>query len=224
MECVLNKLYCDGDSFSTLLPQGQSVTTAHIVAQRLGLELDHYGHPGKNPQKIIRSSMRYSFDNTDSFMLIGIGSIWRLEKHTDEVLPFEYPHNFFVSEHSVAPMQVNAFNRDHAELFHFQYMQTQILFNLIALHDYLLYNNCKFLIHNLGEDFDHDEDFAFSQGIREQITARPRIANFYENSLHSLMREHNCVPWDYDEYGWIGHPDEQGHAMYADFLMEHIDE
>jgi hypothetical protein len=70
-------------------------------------------------------------------------------------------------------------------------------------------------------DYDRS-NYLFNDGVKEQIIARPRIINFYENSLHSLLERNNIKPWDYDKYKWIGHPDEAGHLMYADFLWEHI--
>jgi len=218
----LTSVYYDGDSFSCMLPPGETQTTGHIISKHYGLELDHYGFVGKNSDKIIRSSMRYSFDNKKSLMLIGIGAILRTEIYTDDVLPFDYPYKFFHQEHSIQTLYGPDAEK-YADLLHWQYKENCILMNLIALHDYLSYNNVNFIIHNLGNDYFLDEEYAFAYGIHSEIRSRKRIVNFYENSLHSLMKEKNMKPWDYDRYGWEGHPDEQGHAMYADFLMEHID-
>lgn len=215
-------LYYDGDSFSCDLRVGETKTTGHVIAERLGYELNHYGFHKKNPSKIIRSAMRYSFNKSDALMLIGIGVTARLEIPITEVKPFRYGHNFFHEEHNVIPIHGEDC-KPYVNLLEWQYIETCTLFNLITLHDYLLYNNINFLIHNLASNYCSDPDYIFASGVESQIRNRPRIVNFYENSLHSLMKDNDMKPWDYDKYGWMGHPDEKGHAMYADFLMEHIE-
>ena len=81
----MTKLYYDGDSYSLGLPQGQTKTTGHVIADRLGYELEHYGCQGKSPAQIIRSSVRYSLEDIPCFMAIGFGVISRLETFSDEV-------------------------------------------------------------------------------------------------------------------------------------------
>ena len=221
MVFALNSLYYDGDSFSCLLPAGQYKTTAHCIAEKLGFDLDHYGFVGKNHDKILRTAMRYSFDHSQSLMLIGVGVTQRLEVHGEDVDKFDYPYKYFHEEHCVRPLQGKDVEQ-FADLLEWQYVQTTTLFDIVLLHDYLEHKSINFLIHNLGFDFYKDDEYNFANGIENQVRARPKLLNFYENSLHSLIKDANIKPWDYDEYGWNGHPDEQGHAMYADYLMEHI--
>ena len=37
------------------------------------------------------------------------------------------------------------------------------------------------------------------------------------------MQDNNLPPWDHDQHGWHGHPDEKGHAFYADYLADYVD-
>ena len=222
----MTKLYYDGDSHSCMLPRGQTQTTGHVIADRLGYELEHYGFIGKSPAQIIRSSVRYSFEDVPCFMAIGIGVINRLEWFSEEVpdipnKPAEYKR--WQEEDSINSLQIFDASRETQQLFHWQYMEANLLFSLIQLHDYLLHNGKNFIIHNLGSDIRVDKDFVFSNNIYDEIKCRPRFINMFENSLHSQMKEKNMKPWDFDEHSWHGHPDEQGHLMYADCLMEHID-
>ena len=221
----MTKLYYDGDSHSCELPRGQTQTTGHVIADRLGYELEHYGFLSKSPAQTIRSSVRYSLENTQCFMAIGIGVITRLERFTEEALdihkqPAEYKR--WQEEGSTRSLQIFNAAKETQQLFHWQYMEVNLLFNLIQLHDYLLYNGKNFIIHNLDHNITVDEDFVFSNKIYDEVRRRPRFVNMFENSLHSQMEEKNMKPWDFDTYGWNGHPDEQGHLMYADYLMEHI--
>jgi len=221
-----NCLYYDGDSF-TLPPQGESITTGHILADRLSLQLVHYGFPSKVPAQIIRTAMRYSFNKPKGFMVIGIGINSRLEQHTEDTKLFKHwtrhqRYKFYSEEHCMVTIEPGDVPREIINIFHWQCMEVQTLFNLIALHDYLMYNNINFIIHNLGTNFTIDPEHEFGKGIKEQVDARPRILNFYENSLHSLMIQHNLPGWDYDKYQDKAHPDKAGHAMYADFLWEYI--
>ena len=222
----MTRLYYDGDSHSCALPRGQTQTTGHVLANRLGYELEHYGFPGKSPAQIIRSSVRYSLENTECFMVIGIGVVNRLEWFTEEVpdipnKPIEYKR--WQEEDSIRSLQIFNTSKETQQLFHWQYMEANLLFSLIQLHDYLLHNGKNFIIHNLGSDIRVDKDFVFSNNIYDEIKRRPRFVNMFENSLHSQMKEKNMKPWDFDKHGWHGHPDEQGHLMYADYLMEHFD-
>jgi len=220
------KLYYDGDSFSCMLPPGETQTTGHVIADRLGYELEHYGFIGKSPAQTIRSSVRYSFEDVPCFMAIGIGVISRLETFSEEIpdipnKPAEYKR--WREEDSINSVQIFDTSAETQQLFHWQYMEANLLFNLIQLHDYLLYNDKNFIIHNLGFDIRVDQDFVFSNKIYDEIRRRPRFINMFENSLHSQMKEKNTKPWDFNKHDWYGHPDEQGHLMYADYLMEHID-
>ena len=222
---MTKKLYYDGDSHSMALPAGQKTTTGHILAQRLGLDLEHYGFTRKSPAQIIRSAIRYSLSEQDSLMLIGIGVVQRLEHFTDDVPSYSIRDNEYKrwrEEDSIRSFQISDATRETQQLFHWQYMEVNVLFNLLQLHDYLSHNNKNFIIHNLGFNFDIDNDFVFANKIYEQIQSRPRFINMFENSLHQIMQDNNLTPWDDDQYGWAGHPDETGHAAYADFLLDSI--
>ena len=222
----MTSFYYDGDSYSHFLPSGQQITTGHILAERLGFNLEHYGFPGKSPAEIIRSAIRYSLCEQDSFMAIGIGVVQRLEYFTDEVPRYRNLGNKYKrwsEEDSIRSLVIHEATKETQELFHWQYMEVNVLFNLLQLHDYLSYNNINFIIHNLGFNFDIDNDFVFANKIYEQIQSRPRFINMFENSLHNMMQDNNLIPWDYNKFKWHGHPDENGHAFYADYLLNYVD-
>lgn len=224
----MNKIYYDGDSHSFWLPEGCHMNTGRIIADRLGYDLDHYGYSGKSPNKIIRGALRYSFENPNALLLIGIGVPNRFEMHLDDIDDYAkriYPYKHFQNEHDILDLNVHNiddFAPNFLDILKNEYWEIQILFQCVMLHDYLAYNNINFLIHNLGWNFFTDKDFPFCKGIEKQVRARKRILNFYENSLHNLCYDANIKPWDYEKYQWHGHPSEEGHAMYADFLMENI--
>ena len=70
--------------------------------------------------------------------------------------------------------------------------------------------------------FAKKNEFPFAVGVKAQIDDRPRILNFYKDSLHNLMLDKNIKGYDYNLYKEWAHPDEHGHAMYADYLWEEI--
>jgi len=217
------KFYYDGDSHS-LAPIGQTQTTGHILANKLGYTLEHYGSSGKSPAQIIRSAIRYSFEDEPSFMAIGIGVVTRLEFFTDKV-PLENKskeYKRWLEEDSIVSFQIQDATKETQDLFQWQYMEVNLLFNLLQLHDYLLYNGKNFIIHNLGWNIRADKDFIFSNKIYNEINNRPRFVNIFSNSLHNLMKDKNLKPWDYDKYKDAGHPGGDSHAMYAGFLWEYI--
>ena len=104
----------------------------------------------------------------------------------------------------------------------FEFVQISLLINLITLHDFLILNNANFIIHNLMQDYHIDKYLPFSQNVELEITKRPRLLNFLDNSLHGLMTKNGILGFDHKEYGADAHPGEDGHEMYADFLEPHI--
>ena len=75
---MIKKLYIDGDSFSCM---GVKRNFGDILAERLGLDLEHFGYVGRAPNTIIRTATRYCFNDLhkDAFMCIGIGAEMRSE-------------------------------------------------------------------------------------------------------------------------------------------------
>ena len=221
----MTNLYYDGDSHSCALPDNQRITTGHLLAQRLGFNLEHYGFPGKSPAQIIRSAVRYSLSDQDNFMAIGVGVAQRLEYFTDKVPHYDNRGDEYIrwpEEDSIRSFSINAASSETQDLFDWQYMEVNVLFNLLQLHDYLSYNNKNFIINNLFFKFDIYTEFVFANKLYEQIQSRPRFVNIFENSLHNIMQDNNLIPWDYKEFKWAGHPDENGHAVYADYLSEYV--
>lgn len=221
---MINNFYYDGDSFSFL---GVKNNSGVIISNKLSLKLEHYGISGKSARTIIRSAVRYCAKglHKDTFMCIGIGVETRLDYVENKLNPYPKGDLVMHEESYTHPIRYSDIgnNQKFIEMFRFDYMQTNILFDLIMLHDYLLYNNCKFIIHNLNINYYNDFDFPFSQNIKNEIDKRPRLINFYENSLHNLMLDNGIKGYDYKEYGEMAHPDEDGHLMYANFLLPYVE-
>lgn len=224
----MNKFYYDGDSFSCA---GVENNTGHFLASSLGLELKHYGFFQKSYEQIIRSAIRYTFqpNSNDTFFCIGIGVANRLDGHSDKPIR-NYEMDYFEEEDYTRTVSIfdntteakkNTILLDQLEN---NFIRTKILFNLVTLHDYLLYNGHKFIIHNLDINYRLHYRNNFSKNIIEQVKSRPRIVNFFENSLHDLMHEKNIRGFDYDLYGKMAHPGEDGHSMYANFLTPYVEE
>ena len=221
----MKNFYYDGDSFSFY---GVKNNTGSIIAQKLGLNLIHYGIAGKSPRNIIRTAFRYCAKglHTDTFMCIGVGVTARLEYIKNEPnssLSYSPIMEEELYTHTISTYDIVK-NKELLDMYSFDYTETNTLIDLIMLHDYLLYNNSKFIIHNLNKNYYNDLHFPFSMNIKNEIDKRPRIINFYNNSLHNLMEEKNLKGYDYKDYGFMAHPDEEGHDMYAEFLMPYIKE
>lgn len=225
----MNKIYYDGDSFSYL---GVEKNTGHYLADFYNLELDHYGYGGKSPAQCIRSAMRYVFNDfsKNTFMCIGIGVGSRLDVHLeDKEFDRNYPFKVWLEESGTGSLSVDALlerkvdKKTILELTTPDFVRTNVLLNLILLHDFLLQNKVKFIIHNLDINYVIDKDYIFQSRLLEQIESRPRLVNFLKNSLHDLMYEKNIQGWDYEQYGFMAHPAEDGHSMYADFLAPYVE-
>ena len=127
--CMTTNLYYDGDSHSCALPPNQKITTGHILAKRYSLDLEHYGFPCKSPAEIIRSAVRYSLCEQDSFMIIGIGVVQRLEYFTDEVPNFYNPDNIYKrwsEEDSIRSFQIYNATRETQQLFDWQMVNVNL--------------------------------------------------------------------------------------------------
>jgi len=223
----MHKIYYDGDSFSCA---GVKKNTGHFLADQFSAGLEHYGFFQKTPEQIIRSAIRYTFqpNSKDTFLCIGIGVANRLDAYSDEpVRNYEFDH-FEEEVHTRTVGLFDTATHYHNEIFLDQlennFIRTKILFNLVTLHDYLLYNGHKFIIHNLDVNYRLHLGKKFTKDITEQVKSRPRIVNFFENSLHDLMQEKHIRGFDYDQYGFMAHPGEDGHSMYANFLTPYVEE
>ena len=231
----MKKIYYDGDSFSIMTGLASiEKNTGDFLSDYFNLKLMHYGYPGKNPEASIRSAMRYVFSGQgkDTFMCIGIGVAGRLDIHLDDSVDYgiyrlEYwPEETGTGSLILDPEMLGSFSANKKlilGLTQHDYVRTKILFDLILLHDFLLQNNVKFIIHNLDINYQIDKDYIFQKGLIEQLESRPRIVNFLKNSLHDLMYEKNVKGWDYDQFGFMAHPGPNGHKMYAEFLIPYIE-
>lgn len=228
----LKKIYYDGDSFSILTgPDSVENNTGNFLSTYFNFDLKHYGFPGKNPEAVIRSAMRYVFaeQDKDTFMCIGVGVADRLDGHVDNrpyhnISRLDYwPEESGTGTLSIGHKALEADKKVILGLTQQDYVRTKLLLNLILLHDFLLQNNIKFIIHNLGINYQLDKDYIFQKGLPEQLESRPRIVNFLKNSLHDLMYEKNIKGWDHDRHGVMSHPGPDGHKMYAEFLIPYIE-
>jgi hypothetical protein len=224
----MDKIYYDGDSFSWL---GVKKNTGHFLAEKLNLELKHYGFSKKTYEQTIRSVMRYTFQPNahDTFFCIGIGVANRLDAYSDIPTPIQhYKYQYWEEErytHMVCAFDATTHHNNEIFLDQTEndFIRTKILFSLVTLHDYLLHNGYKFIIHNLDINYRLHRSRKFSKDIVEQVNSRPRIVNFFENSLHDLMYAKKIRGFDYDQYGTMAHPGEDGHQMYAEFLTPYVE-
>lgn len=231
----MKKIYYDGDSFSIMTGLNSiEKNTGFFLSDYFKLELNHYGYPGKNYEASIRSAMRYVFSGQakDAFMCIGVGVAARLDVHCEENMDYGiYQLDYWLEETGTSSLIPDLDSRLSSSidkklilgLTQHDYLKTKILLNLILLHDFLLQNNIKFIIHNLDINYYIDKNYIFQKGLLEQLESRPRIVNFLKNSLHDLMYDKNIKGWDYDQYGFMAHPGPNGHKMYADFLIPYIE-
>lgn len=209
-------IYYDGDSYSYM---GVETNTGNFLSHHYNSELLHYGYSGKNPEKIIRTAQRHSLINNNTMYFIGIGVPDRLEIFIDDV-DYNYPNMYMIEEHSAKTLPIENVGKEVIDCFSHDFVRYKLLSKIIMLHDFLIFHNKDFVIHNLGMNYDKDLEFDFGNQWIIEVDKRPRILNFFENSLHDLMDKNDMPGWDYDQYGYYAHPTEEGHKMYAEYLID----
>ena len=219
------KLYCDGDSWSVSNNHVGNVM-GHYLAELMGCEMENYGHSGKSIDKIIRSAQRHVLLNKNTCYMIGIGHTQRFDTSTGEVVDIKYPYLSMQSEREVETVRINKFvdaDKKFAEQFmnwfEYPFLEYQTLSKLVMLHDFLLFHNIDFIIHNLAFDYAYDLDYEFGKQWIHEVEKRPRIINFFTDSFHSLMQKENFKPFNYHAYKWSGHQTGPGHKFYAEYLF-----
>jgi hypothetical protein len=218
------KLYCDGDSWS-ISTNNIGKPMGYHLAELMGYKMENYGHPGKSVDKIIRSAQRHVLSNKNTAYMIGIGHTQRFDTSTGEVVDFKYPYLSMPSEREVESIQINKlietdrkFAEQFIKWFEYPFLEYQTLSKLVMLHDFLKYHNVNFIIHNVGFDYAYDTDYEFGKQWLVEVEKRPRIVNFFTDSFHSLMEQENYIPFNFEEYGWMGHQTGPGHEFYAKYL------
>ena len=196
------KLYCDGDSWSVANNKVGNVM-GYYLAELMGCEMENYGHPGKSIDKIIRSAQRHVLLNKNTCYMIGIGQTARFDTSTGEVVDIKYPYLSMQSEREVETVRIHNFfdidtnfAKQFIKWFEYPFLEYQTLSKLVMLHDFLLFHNVDFIIHNVGFDYAYDLDYEFGKQWIHEVEKRPRIINFFNDSFHSLMQKENFKPFN----------------------------
>jgi hypothetical protein len=201
---MIDTVYYDGDSYSCF---GVDKNTGNYLAEHYNAQLIHQGCTGKSPAEIINDFLNADH-NDHTLYFIGIGIL---------------PRNINLDYHgNIARLTREQYAKKFADSFITE--GYHLLVDLLLLSGYCRSKKLNYLIHNL----DYEAFYKFAtldqfKNVVDDFKSDPNLVGFFDDcSLHHLMKQHNLPGFDADQYIDMSHPTEEGHRMYANFLISRI--
>lgn len=222
---MISKIYINGDSYSV-----HPNSYGKIIGNKLNLQVTNHAIPGSSNDRIIRSTIEYLLINKASaenlLVIIGFSFITREEiwvdtnkqiHLTDTIAGSRFTTFQRLMDGDIESIEKEKFiNTDiNGQVIHFYYK----LYMLISL---LKSMNCKYLIFSAADNSDWPKlkwDFLKKLKIYEEISKEENIiGNIHEFSIPKWAKQNNLST------SHTGHMNDDGHAKFADFLLEKIKE
>jgi lysophospholipase L1-like esterase len=210
------RLLTVGDSF-TYGEELADLTSAwpNLLADKLSYKVTNLAKPGAGNTKILRNTI----ENADRYDIIVVSwshfaRIEFADEHgTYDIWPGNHG-NLFKDKLSFRKDILNYINRYHDDV----YLYSQQLINIILLQNYLKQNNKKYIMLDSFIEC-YDPDFS-----REKMRLlMPQLVNQIDSTYYMGWPTTTMMEWTYGTpQGPGGHFLEQGHAIVADKIYEHI--
>jgi hypothetical protein len=101
-----------------------------------------------------------------------------------------------------------------------------LLTDLIMFTGWAKNNNINYCIFSnvdvLPGDDKVDCDSPFIRSLRNEIESDPCVINLWNFSFGGYALNHGLKPKDYNRYKHHGHPGEEAHTLFANFLLTHL--
>lgn len=206
----MTTLFTAGDSYTdTSGPWCPDPTNQywHILAQHLGCEHTvNASQQRRSNNKIIQSVIQHCLTNLeqDTVYLINITNVFR----KDIVADRSHTLSDILTPQAIVELD-------------YEVLECELYAQLIGCIELLLTRNKKFYVINNTRDFSA-EPLPMRDCYVNYIKNTAQVLNWFENSRVSYAKQHNIKPVDYDQYGWDGHFDAEGHKLYAEYLFNLI--
>jgi hypothetical protein len=233
-------LYINGCSFAV---QSDGKRYSDFLSTELNCDVVNAAKPCSCNDRILRTSLRDLLSlrkiHNDITVLISLSFIVRTEvwdtlnrsaQPTDDGDFISYQffngsdwvEKFKMGKNtSTAPSYLNKYGIEWTKLYDPEAEITKLFTELIMFIAWCENNNIKYLIFNGGTPLENiDYSAPFVSSFKQELDKNPRVLNLTEFSFGGYSLANGYIPYDADIYGIKGHPGEDAHKNFANFLLE----
>lgn len=223
---------------------------SELVANEFNASLVNAGQVGSCNRRIIRSSLRDLIDlkkqNKEVLCLVGLSFITRTELWQPSIPALSNDGNFHsltvdhtkfkwtqgllethVNDiHLSAPSEVQEYYKQWLMHMSKEAIITDTIADIIMFKDFCLQNDINVLIWSNTQIWPAEPEVAtsdiFLKDFVDHIAVSKHIINPWKFSFQQYAIEHGHRPKDERVYGLTGHPGENAHKDFANFLINYI--
>jgi len=223
-----------------------------IIAEKISGKLHNDGIGGSCNRRIIRTSLRSLIElketHSNILALIGLTFISRTElwqPHlqlktsndgdfhsitSKDIINLDWKAGLLSTvhpdSHKLAGPKVSDYYKNWLLHFSKEAAVTELLSDIIMLYNFAVHNNIEILIFSNCQKFptspDVDRDAPFLTSLVKYVKLKTNIIDPWEFSFADFALELGHLPKDKELYGINGHPNEQAHIDFAEYLLTKI--
>jgi len=222
-----------------------------IVAKNLKAQLINRGKGGSCNRRIIRTTLRDLAElkkkHENILTLIGLTFISRTELwqpwnpavdndgHFSSIMVDHKKINWSINGlmdtvvpniENLADLQIQEYYKQWLTHYHPESELTNLLTDLMMFIGWANNNNINYCIFSNVDVLPGNDrvgyDSPFISSLRNSIEEEPYVINPWTFSFGSYALKHNLKPKDYHLYKQHGHPGEKAHVLFANFLLNYL--
>ena len=245
----MDLVYSNSCSFGALR-QGHQLYS-DVVSDHYASELINRGENGACNRRIIRTTLRdlnnlkESYD--DILVLVGFTFLSRTELWRPDLpangndghfhsLNVNHPNKVDWSNglndtivpdiHKLVDPEVSEYYKQWLIHYNRESAMTDLLTDIVMLTGWLKHNNIKYLMFSNVDRFDGDDLIGYNSPFLDSLQSTIKqdlcIIDPWEFSFGTHALEKGYIPKDANIYGKHGHPGEQAHIMFGNYLVEYL--
>jgi hypothetical protein len=125
-----------------------------------------------------------------------------------------------------ADTQIQEYYRQWLNHYHPESELTNLLTDLLMFTGWAKNNNIRYCIFSNVDLLPGDDKVGYTSpfinSLRHEIETDPHVINPWNFSFGSYALSCGLKPKDYNRYKHHGHPGEEAHTLFADFLLNHL--
>jgi hypothetical protein len=222
-----------------------------IVANQLTAELINCGLPGSCNRRIIRTTLRDLLElknqHKNILVLLGLTFITRTELWQPWLPAADNDGHFssITADHKKIDWSINGlidtivpdieklvdarvqeYYKHWLNHYHPESVMTELLIDLIMFTGWAKNNNINYIIFSNVDVLPGDNKVGYTspfiKSLRDSVESDLHVINPWTFSFGGYALAQGLAPVDYHLYKQHGHPGEKAHALFANFLLEHL--
>ena len=222
-----------------------------VVAENFSAQLINCGLPGSCNRRIIRTTLRDLVElknqHKNILVLLGLTFISRTELWQPWVTPVNNDGHFLsiAVEHKkidwsanglidtivpgvskLADSRLQKYYKQWLDHYHPESAMTDLLTDLIMFTGWAKNNNIQYIIFSNVDVLPGDDKVGYNspfiESLKHEIENDKCVINPWTFSFGSYALNSGLVPKDYHLYKQHGHPGEEAHTLFANFILKHL--